>query len=449
MKNIFSLSIVRKGPKRDLGALLRRSSLICLMISALLISGFALPQTVSAKDNAANQHWVGTWSTSPMSPSIFAPPPSFNDQTLRQIVHITIGGDLLRVRFSNSFGNESLVINAASIGIQGTGATIFPGSLRQLTFGGDPSIMVPPGARVLSDPVDLTVAAEEDLAISMYVAEYTGDLTLHASAHQTSYISPVGDYTAEEVMPVAETTTSWFWLTGVEVLAHRNTFAVVTIGDSITDGSQSTLDANARYPDWLARRLLARYKGEPKVAVLNEGIGGNRILSDGLGVNALARLDRDVLTQSGVTQVILLEGINDIGFPNIPFPLPPDIPSDPVSAEEIIAGMKQIIKRAHARGLKIFGGTILPFYEALYFTPEGEEKRQAVNAWIRTSGAFDGVIDFDEALRDPSNPEPFPTMLPIYDSGDNLHPSDAGYERMGEEAEKVLLEPGRGRIQRP
>ena len=432
MKNIFSLSMVRKGPKGALGPMLRRSSLICLMISALLISGFVFHPIASAGGYSDTAHWVGTWATSPVSEG-----QGFADQTLRQIVHISIGGDWLRVRLSNRFGTVPLVIDAASIGIQETGASVVPGSLRTLTFGGEASIAIAAGAKVLSDPVELTVADEADLAVSLYVSEDTGGSTSHSFAWQTSYISS-GDQTGVTNMTDAIETTSWFWLTGVEVLADReDTHAVVALGNSITEGCCNPLnvDTNTRYPDFLARLLLDRYPDEPRIAVLNEGISGNRILNDIAGPNAQVRLDPDVLTQSGVTHVILLEGINDIGFGEF------GNPAWIVSADDIIAGYKQIIERVHTMGLKIFVGTLLPYYNSGYFSPEGEAKRQAVNDWIRTSNLHDGVVDFDEAMRDPSQPGPYPSLLPAYDSGDNLHPSVAGYEKMGKEAAKVLLAP--------
>ena len=232
MENSF-FSFIKSGPTKGIGPVLRRSSLICLMVTALLVSGFALSQAVSAQGNAANQHWVGTWSTSPVEEG-----QAFEDQTLRQIVHISIGGDLLRVRFSNRFGTVPLVIDAASIGIQDIGAAVIPGSLRELTFGGEASVAIAAGAKVLSDPVELTVADEADLAVSLYVSENnTGGSTMHTSAWQTSYISPAGDFTADELMAVAETTTSWFWLTGVEVWAHRNTHAVSHWGTQSRKGA--------------------------------------------------------------------------------------------------------------------------------------------------------------------------------------------------------------------
>ena len=431
--------------------MLRWSSLpyLGLLATVLFSFGSLVPQAVFAKGNAANQHWVGTWSTSPVEEG-----EAFEGQTLRQIIRISIGGKQLRVRFSNRFGAVPLVIDAASIGIQDMGPAVVPGSLRELTFGGEPSVAIAAGAKVLSDPVHLTVPDEADLAVSLYIAENnTGGSTMHTLAWQTSYIA-TGDFTGDEVMPVEQITTSWFWLTGVDVWAHRNTFAVATHGDSITEGCclPEFVDANVRYPDQLARLLLHRYRGKPRAAVLNTGISGNRVLNDGgllprLGPNAQGRLDPDVLTQSGVTHLIMLIGVNDLGLGEADFgggfllgPI--------VEADEIIAGYKQIIKRAKNAGLNILVGTILPFKGfALpgYWSEENEEKRQIINAWIRTTDLHDGFVDFDAAIRDPDDPE---RMLPIYDGGDALHPSAAGYERMAIEAEKALLLPGRGRIKR-
>ena len=445
MKNSFSLSIVRQGSRKALGSMLRRSSLICLMISALLISGFVFHPTASAHGYPDTAHWVGTWATSPMSPSMGAgaPPSEFDSQTLRQIVHISIGGHWLRVRFSNSFGTEPLVVDAASIAIQKEEDSIVLNSVRELTFGGEQSLTIPPGARAFSDPVKLTVSAGTNLAVSMYLAGPTPPSTFHSAAHQTSYISEPGNYILAEDLNVESETTSWFFLTGVEVDAFKSNTAVVTLGDSITDGTNSTTDANARWPDDLARRLEARHKGSQEVAVLNEGIGGNRVLNDVIGPDAEARLDRDVLTESGAEYVILLEGINDIGFPNLPDAtkaiFPPGTLFTEVSAEEIIAGYKQIIQRAHAQGFEIFGGTLVPFKGALYYSEAGELKRQAVNKWIRKSHAFDAVIDFDKSLRDPSDPL---QLLPAYDSGDHLHPNDAGYEAMADTVDLKLFKSG-------
>lgn len=332
-------------------------------------------------------------------------------------------------------GSEALIIDAASVAIHDGGGAVLPETLRELTFGGESFVTIPAGARVLSDPVRLRVDAEEDLAISLYVAEETAALTAHSDADQTSFISTPGDFTAADVLPVGETTTSWFWLTGVDVSTRGRTQVIVAVGDSITDGFGSTVDANARWPDILSRLINDRRRGyghrhSRRVSVLNAGISGNRVLTSFVGPNLLARLDRDILTQTGVTHVILLEGINDIGIPVI------FDPSEEVSAEDIIAGMKQFIARSKARGLKVFGGTLLPYRGAVYFTEDGEAKRQAVNEFIRSGRAFDDYIDFDEALRDPDDPQ---QLLPEFDSGDKLHPSDAGYQRMGEVAFETLF----------
>jgi lysophospholipase L1-like esterase len=421
---------------------LRSISLVCLVLTPMLISGCQDGQSASERRNPAEGSWVGTWSSSPQSPPMGGGTGAagFHDETLRQIVHISIGGDWLRVRLSNRFGTEPLIVDAASIGIRQEDAVVLPDTLKELTFKGARAFTIPAGERVMSDPVQFTVADGEDLAVSIYVAKDTGSPTSHMLAWQTTYISPAGDFTATEDMPVAGKSISWFWLTGVEVLAHPTTQVVVAFGDSITEGFFSTLDANVRYPDELARRLLDRYKGAQKVAVLNAGISGNRVLNDVIGPSFLARFDRDVLTQAGITHVLFQGGINDLGLPGLPpFLLPEGTPLNRVSAEEMIAGYEQIIERAHAQGIKIFGGTLLPFQGTIYFnyfTSEGEEERLAINAWIRTSNAFDAVIDFDEALRDPGNPQRY---LPVYDSGDHLHPNDAGYKAMSDVVDLSLF----------
>ena len=340
-----------------------------------------------------------------MHPPNLGPPgltnPGFNNQTLRQIVYTSVGGERVRVRLS-TFGANGLVIGAAHLALRDVGAAIVPGSDRTLTFSGQPSITIPPGALVVSDPVDLDVPALGDLAVSIFVPGSTGPATWHFVALQTSYVSPPGDFTASPVMPIDSTTLAWFWLAGVEVMASKQTGAIVTFGDSITDGPGSTPDTNNRWPDHLTRRLLSQ-PGNHKMGVLNEGITGNRLLHDVLGPNGLARFDRDVLTQTGVTHVIVLLGNNDITTGEV-------FPADFVTADQIIEGHRQLIRRAHARGLKIYGGTLTPFEGFTFFgftfsptsSPETEAKRQAVNEWIRSSGEYDAVIDFDALVRDPS-----------------------------------------------
>lgn len=311
-----------------------------------------------------------------------------------------------------------------------------PGSDRTLTFNGSPSTTVAAGALVVSDPVELEVPPLADLAVSIHLPNEVPEsfqVTGHGNAHQTNYVSPPGDYAAAPAMPVKETTEAFLFVSGVEVLAPPETGGIVAFGDSLTDANISKLDANHRWPDELARRLVARRDGR-MLGVMNQGIGGNRILHDIRGDSGLRRFDRDVLAQTGVTHVIVLLGINDIRNRN-------QKPEEVVTAEEMIAGLQQLAVRAHARGLKIFGGTLLTFeketFNPGFWTPEGETKRQAVNAWIRTGGAFDGVVDFEAALRDPSHPT---QMLPVYDCGDHLHPSDRGYLWMGEIVDLALFD---------
>jgi lysophospholipase L1-like esterase len=294
-----------------------------------------------------------------------------------------------------------------------------------LTFGGAPSITIPRGALVVSDPVELNVSEQNDLAVSIFLPGNTGPATWHFEGRQTSFISPPGDFTATPVMPVTSMTLARFWLAGVDVVASKRTGAIVALGESITDGSQSTVDANTRWTDQLAKRLLTQ-PGNRAMGVLNEGIAGGRLLHDSLGPNALARFDREVLSQTGVTHVIVQLGDNDIFTVN---------PAEEVTVEQIIQGHKQLIQRAHAKGLRIFGCTLTPVEGFLVpgtpipvFSPAQEVKRQAVNAWIRTSGEYDDIIDFDRVLRDPNSPS---KIIALYDSGDHGHPTDAGYQALG------------------
>jgi lysophospholipase L1-like esterase len=357
------------------------------------------------------------------------PPATAQNQTLRQIVHTSIGGAKVRVVLSNVFGTAPLEIGAAAIALQRDAAAVDPASIRKLTFGGQQKGTVLAGATLVSDPVELTLAPVTTLAIDLYIPGDIGigasPVTTHNGASQTSYISTVGDHSGEVSLPVDRSFGSWLALARVEVAAPESARAVVTFGDSITDGARSTVDANARWPDELARRLGAQKKGQ--VAVLNAGISGNRVLGDGAGYSALARFDKDVLMQTGVTHVIVLEGINDIGVARA---------NASPTAADLIAGHRQLIERAHARGLKIYGATLTPFEGAAYYTPEGEAKRQALNNWIRTGGEYDGVIDFDSVARDPASPSKFATAV---DSGDHLHPGDAGYKAMGDAVELALF----------
>src|SRR5262245_29379125 len=358
------------------------------------------------------------------------PPVTFSNQTIRQVVRVSAGGDQLRVVLSNAFGTAPVEIGAAHLALRDHDAIVKASSVKPLTFAGRAAGTILPGATMVSDAVDLTVPAVSDLVVDLFLPGELGTgpspVTTHNGASQTNYVSGTGNHSGEPAMAVERTAGAWFLLARVEVAASSGSGAVVTFGDSITDGARSTADMNSRWPDYLARRLAAK-KGKT-VGVLNAGISGNRVLGDGAGVSALARFDRDVLMQTGVTHVIIMEGINDIGIAR----------SNPTpTADDLIAGHKQLIARAHARGLKVYGATLTPFEGAAYFTAEGETKRQALNQWIRTSGAYDGVIDFDQVTRDPAAPTKF---LPAYDSGDHLHPGDAGYKAMGEAVDLKLFQ---------
>ncbi|WP_229507690.1 SGNH/GDSL hydrolase family protein [Massilia sp. Dwa41.01b] len=368
--------------------------------------------------------------TAPAGPPPAASLQTFSNQTLRLIVHTSIGGNRVRIRVSNEFGTVPLTIGAARIGVRASGSDVAPGSDRALTFSGRSTITIPAGAPALSDPVELNVPALGDLAISLYLPGTVEANTIHGTALQTNYVSLPGDFTGAATLPVQRTITSWPFLTEVDVEGSGP--AIVALGDSITDGTRSTVDTNNRWPDWLARRLqtvrdpVAGLNG--RIGVVNRGISGNRLLSINpanlvAGRSILERFDRDVLATAGVRYLTLMIGINDIGNSTVTGP-----GSLSITAEELIAGYRQVIARAHAKGIAVFGATLTPFEGAGYFSPEKEVVRQAVNNWIRSSDEFDGVIDFDLATRDPAHPSRF---LPAYDSGDHLHPSDLGYQAMG------------------
>ncbi|HLG71002.1 MAG TPA: SGNH/GDSL hydrolase family protein [Chloroflexota bacterium] len=376
-------------------------------------------------------HWVGTWTTTPAPVEGIA----LRDQTIRMIARVSLGSSRVRVRLSNACGLRKLAIGSVCVGLRGDGAEVQAGTNRKVTFNGSPSTSIPAGALVVSDPVDLEVPALSDVAVSVHLpgdVTETFYVTGHGNAHQTNYISAPGDHTAEDRLPVQQTTEAFLIVSAVEVEAPDEAGGIVAFGDSLTDANTSTLDANVRWPDQLARRLIAR--GSRPMGVMNQGIGGNRILHDGRGDSGLRRFERDVIAQPGVTHAIVLLGINDIRNRT-------QLPEEFVSGEEMIAGLNQLATRAHAAGIKIFGGTLLTFeYETFnpgFYTPEGEAKRQQVNAWIRESGAFDAVIDFEAALRDPSHPT---AMLPKWDVGDHLHPSDAGYLHMGDSIDLSLFD---------
>jgi lysophospholipase L1-like esterase len=416
----------------------RNRRITSLLMLFLVVAAAGTAAVSHAFGENYGEHWVGTWATSLHQPDLLAPGLSnngFNNQTLRQIVHTSIAGHQIRIRLS-TFGAGSLVIGAAHIALAAGGPAVVPGSDRVLTFGGETTITIPPGAPVVSDPVELHVPALSNVAVTIFVPGMTGPATWHFEARQTSYISPAGDFTATDVMPLESTAQAWFWLSGVEVKTSGEVGAIGTFGDSTTDGTHSTLDANHRWPDELARRLQQSHH---KLGVLNAGLAGNRLLHDSLGPNGLARFDRDVLSQPGLSQVIVLLGNADIGegwSGGID-------PAGEVTADQIIQGYRQLIERAHSRGVKIYGATLYPFEGSVVpgtpfplFSPENEQKRQMVNNWIRTAGEYDGVVDLDKVLRDPDHPS---QLLPIYDSGDHGHPTDAGYKAMAKAIDLTML----------
>jgi lysophospholipase L1-like esterase len=393
-------------------------------LALLLVFGgtFAFaPSSVAAQPT---HHWVATWTTAPQAGNW---QDEFHNQTVRMIVHTSVGGNRIRVEFSNAFGKRSLRIGAAHIALAGEGAAIVLGSDHPLTFDGSPSIVIPPGALEMSDVVDLHFSPLSNLAISVYVPDQTGPATKHLLGLHTTYISGPGNFVASPDMQTKWEATSYYWISGIDVEAAASAHTIVAFGDSITDGFQSKQNGNMQWPSQLAARLQANPATEA-LAVANEGIGGNRVLHDALpfGPNALARFDRDVLAQPGVKYMIVLESINDLGFPH---EKRGGHGAQEVTAKQLIAGLKQLIIRAHAHGIKVYGGTLTPYQGADYYSAEGEAKREAINQWIRTSGAFDGVIDFDKAVRNPQNPK---RILPSYDSGDHLHPNDAGYKAMAD-----------------
>jgi lysophospholipase L1-like esterase len=433
------MAIATSGPGRRNAVRLLRVGLPGAMLVLILVAVIAA--VVASRPAAAVRHggsWVTSWSASPQGPmpgTLGAA--GFDDQTVREIIFTSVGGDLLRLELTNAFGAAALQIGRVTVAEAALGAEVVPGTIHPVTFGGGESVRILPGAQVLSDPVGMQVPALQDLAVSVYLPGRTGKATLHWDAQQVNWVSVPGDHTAEAssgafIIPAA----SWYFLSGLVVRSSGADGTVVTLGDSITDGVQSSINGNARWPNDLARRLddLAA----PTLSVADEGIGGNRVLAGSrcCGVSAETRFARDALDQPGVRDVIVLEGINDIGFSAGP----PNSDHE-VSAARIIAGYEQLIAEAHARGLRIFGATLLPFQGAGYYTAAGEAVREAVNTWIRTGGAFDGVIDFDAVMRDPADPL---KLDPAFDSGDHLHPDDAGYQAMADAVNLAMLLPRPG-----
>ncbi len=395
-------------------------SLILVLAAAVSV------QPLLAKSGATE--WVGTWASAPLLDARAKPAEAvLSGATLREVVHVSIGGDMVRVRFSNLYGTSPLLIGAAEIAQTLKGADIVAGTGKALTFHGTPSVSIPAGALTVSDPIPFKFAPLSDLTVSFYLPSPSGPVTEHQLGNATSYHAQ-GNVVSNAGLDAPATLTSWEYLNGIDTLAAAGAGAVITIGDSITDGAKSTLDTNQRWPDELARRLQA----DPKyrdLAVLNEGISGNQILRDGAGPNALARFDRDVIAQNGGKYLLILEGINDIGRLH-------SYPDSGLTAADLISALNQMIVRAHAHGIAVIGCTLTPYHGAGYYTENGEAIRKAVNDWIRNGGAFDGVVDLEAAVRDPNHPD---TFLPADDPGDHLHPNDAGYKAMGDAIDLKLF----------
>ncbi len=387
-----------------------------IAVAALLLSG-NLPTHAQP-----NRQWVGTWAASPMLAPLGTTRGHF-DATFREIVHISNGGSQVRVRFTNEFGIDGLMIGSAHVALSAGGSAIQAGSDHALTFLGATSVRIPPGAAMYSDPVDLSVAPQSDVAVSFYLpGQIAHTETYHAFADQDNFIA-VGDQTTAASLTAATTVQSWFYMDGVDVPVIAGSESVVAFGDSITDGAHSTPNANRRWPDVLAARLKAD-PARNQIAVLDEGIGGNRILNDQAGPSALARYERDILSQNGVRYLIILESINDIG--RLAHVTTPD---DDITAEQLENGLKQIADAAHQHGITVYGATLTPYGGANYYSDKGEQVREAVNDWILHSGNFDAAFDFSKATTDPNNPNHF---NPAFDSGDHLHPNDAGYKAMAD-----------------
>lgn len=402
----------------------RRYQYLAAMLAALLLA--------CAAQASEPRHWTATWTASPQPvwgtdfTFPMGAPQELDKQTIRQIARISLGGDRVRIVLSNAYGAEPVVIGRAHVALAGEKGAI-DGAGHVLTFSGQTSAVIPPGAPLVSDPVDLAVLPLSKLAVSIFLPEPTRPAGFHWDGRQRAYIAAGDQVDAPGLDGADDTSTARYFLSGIYVDGPQAQDVVAILGDSITDGNGATLDADARWPDYLAQLLAPR-----QVGVINAGISGARLLSDQMGVNALARFERDVLGQPGVKAVIVLLGINDIGWPHTA--LAPDTPLP--AASELIAAYRQLIARARLSGVRIIGATLMPFEGALqgtalenYYSPEKEQLRQEVNAWMRESGEFDALQDFDALARDPEQPA---QLGPEFDSGDHLHPGDAGHKAMAQ-----------------
>lgn len=418
---------LKTRPNRDGTAMPGIRTLFAILATGLML---VAPAGLAQSKKDARITWATTWQASPEPAR--APAVTLNNQTVRQVLRISQGGDKFRIRLSNEYGDTPLRVGSAHLALAADGSSIQFGSDRTLTFGGMKEVVIPEHSYVLSDPVDLVAPALSQLAVSIFVPENERTLTEHFFALQNAWVVP-RDATSSTVLEGATTIAKRVILTGVDVAVTRKTRVIVALGDSTTSGFGSTTGADKRWTDKLAERLVAR-KGS--YTVVNAGIGGNRLLHDFIGPNALSRFDGDVLSQAGVTHVVVLIGINDFGLPG-----GRKLPQEEVTLEQMVAGMRQLIARAQESNVKIIGATLLPFgpipERPGYYSENSAAKREALNQWIRSSKEFDGVIDFDAALRDPQDPK---NMLAAYDSGDHLHPNDDGYKAMADAIDLKLFD---------
>jgi len=447
------MMVAEKSPLPMPTATVRKS----LALAALLAAAFiAFPQIAASKPGLNTSpiesrtgsktesrigNWIGSWAASQQipEPQNSLPPESFQNAALRQIVHLSAGGPAIRVRVSNAFGTAPLHLLAVHVArpLSPAASRIDPASDHALTFDGRAAVLIPPGAEYTSDPLDYPVAPLSDLAITMQIEAVPGQETGHPGSRSTSYLASDVSVSAPEFpTPASLNVDHWYFLSGVDVSSPAGASSIVALGDSITDGHGATTNGNDRWPDLLAQRLQ-HSAGTQEVAVLNEGTGGNRVLLDGLGPNALARFDRDVLGQNGVRYLIVLEGINDIGTLTRTAAATEGQHQELV--RRLIGAYGQIILRAHVHGIKVIGATIMPFMGSDYYHPNqaNESDRQAINAWIRAPGHFDAVVDFDKVTADPAHPG---RLNPEYDCGDHMHPSPAGYRAMAGAIPLALFE---------
>jgi lysophospholipase L1-like esterase len=402
----------------------------------LVVAQFGFLAVAEAQRKSPD-HWVATWATAELlvrTPPAATAPKGFSNQTVRMAARVSIGGQRLRVKIANAFGSAPLVVGKAHIALRSKESEIVAASDHALSFAGKPGCTIGPGIVMISDPVEMTVAPLAELSVSLYFPEDTGAPTSHGTGLHYTYIK-AGDATADASLPDAQRTEQYYWLAGIDVAAPADAAAIVAFGDSITDGARSVTETDHSWPALLAARLAAN-KSTADIGVANLGIGGNRVLRDISGASALARFDRDVLSQSGVKWVMFLEGINDIGHGAV-------APAEAVTAEDLIAGHKLIVEMAHAQGIKAIGCTLTPYEGASYARATGEAIREALNTWIRTSGVYDAVVDFDAATRDAANPN---RIRAEFDPGDHLHPNNAGYEAMANAVDLAIFG---GRAEKP